>query len=167
MGKLESAFRDEIVRLSRKTMKKMQSKIAEDVRRLKKRVADLQTEIAALKSACAKEASKSRMVEAAQSVAREGARKARLSPGLIRKLRKRLNVSQAELAVLLGVSAGAVGFWESGKSSPRPAAKAQIVALRNLGRRDVKRLLSEKSAQPASVKAAGKRRKKHKTAKKK
>ena len=62
---------------------------------------------------------------------------------LIRTLRSRLDISQADLAQLVGVSAVAVGSWESGKSRPRPETKARIVALRALGRREVRRLLAK------------------------
>jgi DNA-binding transcriptional regulator YiaG len=80
---------------------------------------------------------------AAETVAADRAPAARLSPKLIRSLRTRLGISQAELARLTGVSAVAVGTWESGRSRPRPESKARIVALRSLGRREVRRLLSE------------------------
>ena len=81
-----------------------------------------------------------------KSVSSEDGGKVRLSPQLIKKLRKRLNISQPELAILVGVSPAAVGFWETGKSNPRPDTKARLVALRSLGRRDARRLLEEKKA---------------------
>jgi len=67
----------------------------------------------------------------------------RMSPRLIRTLRKRLGISQADLAKLVGVSTVAVGTWESGRSRPRAESKARIAALRSVGRREVKRLLAE------------------------
>jgi len=66
----------------------------------------------------------------------------RMSPTLIRSLRNRLGISQADLAKLVGVSTVAVGNWESGKSKPRPESKARVAALRGLGRREIKRLLA-------------------------
>ena len=66
-----------------------------------------------------------------------------MTPRLIRALRSRLGISQAELAKLVGVSTVAVGQWESGRSRPRAESKARIAALRSLGRREVKRLLVE------------------------
>ena len=146
MGKVESALREEITRLARKVTRSVQSRTVEDVRRLKKRVATLQTEIATLKREQAGEVSRSRMAEATKSIKDKGATTARLSPGLIQKLRKRLKISQSDMAVLLGLSTSAVGFWESGKAQPRPDMKARIVALRNLGRRDVRRVLAAKRA---------------------
>lgn len=144
MGKVESALKEEITRLARKAARQLQSRMVEEVRRLKKKVADLQSEVTALKKARASALSKSRMAEATQSVVRQDVQKARLSPLLIKKLRKRAKISQPQLASVLDVSPAAVGFWESGKSQPRPETKARIVALRKLGRRDVQRLLDAK-----------------------
>ena len=75
--------------------------------------------------------------------------KARLSPGLIKKLRKKLGLTQAQLAALLDASPTTVAFWEQGRTRPKADTKAQIVALRKLGRRDVKQLLAEREAAPA------------------
>jgi len=160
MSKLEATLREEIGRLARKAARNVLSRTADEVRRLKKRVAELQVEIAGLKRSRAREISRSRMLEATQTVVSESVKKSRLSAGLIRKLRKRLKISQAEMAVLVDVSAGAVGFWETGKSQPRPDVRAKIVALRKLGRRDIQRLLAEKSAAPPKKPAKKVRRKK-------
>jgi len=66
-----------------------------------------------------------------------------MTPKLIRSLRSRLGISQAELAKLVGVSTVAVGQWESGRARPRAESKARIAALRSVGRREVRRLLAE------------------------
>jgi len=72
--------------------------------------------------------------------------KARFSPRLIRSLRKKLRITQKELAVLAGVSVGAVHQWEGGKSEPRAVKKARLVALRSLARREVRKLFEERRA---------------------
>ncbi len=146
MGTLETVLKDEIARLARKEAKKLQEKPKQDIRRLKDRVASLQKEVAALQDELAREQSKRRMAKAQRDLPEDAADQVRMTPGLIKKLRKRLNISQPQLAVLLDVSKAAVGFWESGKSQPRPEMKVQLAALRNLGRRDVQRLLDEKGA---------------------
>ena len=54
-------------------------------------------------------------------------------------------------------------FWEQGKSRPQGKNKEALVALRKLGRRDVKKLLAEKGAgakQAAKKKARTKVKKK-------
>jgi len=143
MGRVESALKDEIRRLAKKVAREMQAKTVEDVRRLKVRVSALQEEVKRLKHEQAQARARERMATAEESVSEEAASQIRMSAGLIRKLRKRLKVSQPEFAKLVGVSNAAVGFWESGKSNPRPALKAKIAALRKLGRRDARRLLEE------------------------
>ncbi|MBI4832089.1 MAG: helix-turn-helix domain-containing protein, partial [Candidatus Lindowbacteria bacterium] len=77
----------------------------------------------------------------------------RITGRVIRNLRKKLGITQEKLALLLDVSPGAVAFWEQGRARPRGANKATIIALRRLGRRDVKRLLTEKGAARKSEKA--------------
>ncbi len=62
---------------------------------------------------------------------------------LIRSLRKRLGITQDELATLAGVTVGAVHQWEMGKFQPRDDKKGVLVALRGHGRREVQRLLEE------------------------
>jgi DNA-binding transcriptional regulator YiaG len=74
----------------------------------------------------------------------EEVKKSRFSPALIRSLRRHLRISQKELATLSGVTVGAVHMWEIGKFQPKDEKKAVMVALRKLGRRDVRKLLEEK-----------------------
>jgi DNA-binding transcriptional regulator YiaG len=57
-----------------------------------------------------------------------------------------LGISQRELAVLTGVSLGAAHQWETGKFRPKDEKKKVLVALRKIGRREVRRLLEEKAA---------------------
>jgi len=143
MGKVESVLKDEIRRVAKKVSREVQAKTVEDVRRLKARLSALQEEVKRLKHEQAQAQARERMATAKESVPEEATSKIRMSAKLIKKLRKRLNVTQPELARLVGVSNAAVGFWESGKSNPRPVLKVKIAALRQLGRRDVRRLLEE------------------------
>lgn len=148
MGRVETALREEIRRLARKTARELQAKTVEDVRRLKGKVAALQAELSAVKSARADEEARRRMSEATRALpdAEAAAAKIRMSPDLIKKLRRRLKVTQPAFARLVGVSNAAVGFWEAGRTAPRPAMKVKIAALRKAGRRDVQRLLAQKAA---------------------
>ncbi|MDE2425924.1 MAG: helix-turn-helix domain-containing protein [Elusimicrobia bacterium] len=63
---------------------------------------------------------------------------ARLSPRLIRAQRARLGLSREAFATLLGVSAGAVQTWEGGQSRPGEQARAALVAIRKLGKREAR-----------------------------
>ena len=149
MGKVETVLKEEIARLSRRETRRLMTRHVEELRRLRRRVAALDHEVRSLKTARSEEEIKARIITASETVAARRASKHRLSPGLIRALRRRLKITQAELAKLAGVSTVAVGMWESGGTRPRVETKARIVALRSLGRREVRRLL----AKPASRKA--------------
>ena len=76
----------------------------------------------------------------------EELKKSRLSPRLIKTLRKKLKITQKELAILLGVTVGAAHQWETGKFTPKAEKKAALAALRKLGRTEVKKLLAQKAS---------------------
>jgi DNA-binding transcriptional regulator YiaG len=84
----------------------------------------------------------------------EAARGARFSGGLIQKLRRRLKLTQGQLALLTGVSVTAVRAWEANRSRPQGARRAALVALRKLGRRERR---SRRRSRPARQ---GRRKKK-------
>ena len=62
--------------------------------------------------------------------------KSRINPKSILASRTHLGLSRIQFARLLGVSSGSVFTWEGGKAKPRSEAKAALVAIRNLGRRE-------------------------------
>ena len=143
MGKVENVLKAEIARLSRRETRHLMTKHVEELRRLRRRVAELTHDVCALKAARAEEQVKTKIRAATETVAGESAATIRMTPRLIRALRNRLGISQADLAKLVGVSTVAVGQWESGRSRPRAESKARIAALRSVGRREVRRLLAE------------------------
>ena len=143
MGKVETVLKAEIARLSRRETRRLMTKHVEELRRLRRRVAELEHDVRALKAARAEEQVRTKIRAATETVAGGQAATIRMTPRLIRSLRNRLGISQAELAKLVGVSTVAVGQWESGRSRPRPESKARIAALRSVGRREVRRLLTE------------------------
>ena len=143
MGKIETVLKAEIARLSRRETRRMMTKHVEELRRLRRRVAELTHEVGALKAARVEEQAKTKIRAAAETVAIGRATTIRMTPRLIRSLRVRLGISQADLAKLVGVSRIAIGQWEAGRSRPRAASKARIAALRGVGRREVKRLVAK------------------------
>jgi DNA-binding transcriptional regulator YiaG len=52
-----------------------------------------------------------------------------MSPRTIKRLRKKLGLSQARFAHKIGYSAITVSFWETGRMKPGPDA---VVAMRNV-----------------------------------
>ncbi|NQU07194.1 MAG: helix-turn-helix domain-containing protein [Candidatus Abyssubacteria bacterium] len=144
MGKMEETLRTEITRLARKELRATVGPLERNVRQLRRSVAQLSRVVARLDGAAAKKA-QSQLVEKAQLKAIDGeVETARISARVIKNLRKKLGVSQEKLAALVDVSPGAVAAWEQNRARPRGKNKTAIVALRKMGRRDVKRILAEK-----------------------
>jgi DNA-binding transcriptional regulator YiaG len=158
MGKMEQALKFEIVRLAKKQVRQACQPLVREVRRLKRLVADVRRTVGPMKALGAELAAQRAAELAKLQAAPEEVETARLSAGLVKKLRARLAISQGEMAVLVGVSAAAVAAWEQGKARPAGRNKEAVVALRKLGRREVKKLLAEKQAVPKA--AVGRRKRK-------
>ena len=134
MTNFAQQLKGEISRIARKELRT-------ETQALKKASAQYRTEIAALKRRIAslesalKNASKAR-VEKPVATQKEGE-----SPSLrfrvagFAALRKKLDLSAAEMGKLIGVSAQSVYQWEAGKTKPRAGQLAAIAAVRKMGKR--------------------------------
>jgi len=163
MGKVESTIRFEITRLAKREVRKISIPLSRDVRMLKGMMSHVRKTVQALERLTAKQQARLGKEEIRLEATPEELKMSRFSPRLFRSLRKRLGISQKELATLVGVTVGAVHQWESGKFEPREEKKGVIVALRKLGRREVQDLLEKKkseSAPPEKPKRKGSRPKK-------
>jgi DNA-binding transcriptional regulator YiaG len=146
MGKVGSIINSEIIRLAKREMRKVSIPLGRDVRLLKNTVSQLRKSVLSLERSAAQRQKELSKREIQLEVSPEELKKSRLSPRLIKTLRKKLGISQKQLAVLLGVSVGAAHQWETGKFTPKPEKKAAIAALRKLGRSEVKKLLEKKGS---------------------
>jgi DNA-binding transcriptional regulator YiaG len=72
----------------------------------------------------------------------------------IRKLRKKLGISQKKLASLVGVSAATVVAWEGGKYKPRDGKAGELSNLAKVDKAEVRNLLVNKESKPAEEKSA-------------
>jgi len=162
MGKMEGVFKSEVLRLSKREMNKVWVPLRRDVRSLKRTVSELRKTVLALEQFADRQRKQLGQEESQLTVAPEEIKKVRFSPRLIQALRKRLGLSQRELATLSGVTVGAVHQWETGKFIPKDEKKSVLVALRKLGRREARRLLSSKTVQSSPKRPKRKAsRKKH------
>ncbi len=144
MPRMENVLREEIARLARKEIRNAFVPLKSEVVALRRTVSQLTKTLATVER-IAKQQKRHMQEELAQlKPAPEDLLKSRMSAGLIKKLRTRLGLTQAQLAGLIGVSTPAVVFWESGRSAPRGANRAALVALRKYGKREVRQLLAEK-----------------------
>ncbi len=146
MGKLESIVKSEIVRLAKREIRRVAIPLRKDIRVLKNTVSQLRRAVLNLEQFVSfqkKEWEKSLPLKASP----EEVETSRLSPRLIRSLRKRLGLSQRHFARLVGVTPLAVYQWESGVFKPKTEKKGMLVALRKLGRREVRKLLEERKTE--------------------
>jgi DNA-binding transcriptional regulator YiaG len=147
MGKLEGIIKSEIVRLARREMRKISVPLGRDVRLLKNTVSQLRKTVLALERFTTRQESELRKEKILLEAPPEEVKGSRFSPRLIRSLRKHLGITQKELAILAEVTVGAIHQWESGIFVPRSQKKSVLVALRKLGRREVRELLKEKGTE--------------------
>lgn len=146
MAKIESIFKSEIVRLSTKEMRKVSLPLRKDVKQLKGTIGQLRKSVSMLQRFMAQQEKLRPKQEKPVMASAEEVEKSRFSPRLLQILRKNLGISQRELAVLAGVSIGAVQLWEKGKFRPKEDKMAVLVGLRKMGKEGVRKLLEEQRA---------------------
>lgn len=142
MPKIETAIRDAIQRGARKQIRLVAAPLRREVRRLRQAVRQLRRDVTTLRGVAASWQRAVQGTPETPQVTEEAAKAARLSPRLILTLRRRLGLSRAKLARLVGVSAVSVAQWERGRSSPSGTNRRALVALRKLGRRDARGILA-------------------------
>lgn len=146
MGKLEQTIKSEIIRLSKRELQKISVPLSREVRLLKSTVSQIRKAVLVLERFKALYKKESATGEIELKATSEAVKMSRFSPRLILSLRKRLGITQKELAILAGVTVGAVHHWEVGNFRPTDSKRTLLVALRKIRRRDVKRLLEKKDS---------------------
>ncbi len=148
-------LKQEIARLAKKEAKGLVKPASEHFTGMRKLVSQMKKKIAALEKKVAA-LEKSFAPKGIKIPAPESVDKLRLGPSNIAKLRAKLGLSRGEMAKLIKVSQNSVFLWEKGEAKPRAAAKAKIIALRDLGKRDVRKLLGEGAAKADSAETSAK-----------
>jgi DNA-binding transcriptional regulator YiaG len=161
MPKLAEVLRGEIIRISRREARTATAGIREAKVKLTKTVADLKRKIAKLQgeNKWLMAAERKRLAQKPQ-IAPEITKKARLTSKGIRRLRKRLALSQAELAKLLGTSTQTVHMWETKKGPLRLRGNtlAAVLSVREMGAREAKRRIAEVETKKPIRKAVKRKR---------
>ncbi len=149
MPDLNKPIREEITRLTRKELKqtlqiqkKTNTALKKSLAAVKAECAELRREVKAIQKRLPKPP-----VQEPPEVADEKLKRFRPTSKTVKQFRAKLDLSQAELAKLLGVSGQAVYLWErrDGRLQLRGKAKASLFALRTLGKREAKARLNETS----------------------
>ena len=148
-------------------MRRISVPLARDVRSLKSVVSQLRKSVLTLQRITASQQKELEKGKKPLEAAPEEVKISRFSPRLIRSLRSHLGITQKDLAILTDVTVGAVHQWESGKFKPSTKKKAAMVALRKLGRREVKKLLEDRVVQKVEKKAPSRRRRRAKRSRRK
>ena len=139
MSNFQQAIADEIRRLSRKEAKALFAPIAEQLSSLKKRLAVLEKQVKTL----VPEAPAPTKADAENAPATPE-KPIRLNGNAIKKIRRKLRLTQAQFAALVDASTGSVNHWEAGKVIPQKIQKQKIAALRGLSKRAVAAMLADK-----------------------
>ena len=140
MPDIASVLKQEITRLARKEVAATARQQSKQIQSLKAATRNLRDQVATLEKTVLR---LSREISRASQPQAEAApdRALRISPKSIKSHRRRLGLSQAQMAKLLGVSSNSVTLWESGKASPRGKNRQAIAELRQMGAREAKVLL--------------------------
>ncbi|MBC7438252.1 MAG: helix-turn-helix transcriptional regulator [Bdellovibrionales bacterium] len=134
MPNIASVLKEEIARVARKEsrgdnlkLKKSSAQYRSDIAALKRRVSVLEQMVARLGKSSRRAAP-----AAAASAAEDGRSKLRFSAKGLASQRKRLGLSAADVAALLGVSGQSIYKWEDGKARPRASQLPAIATLRTM-----------------------------------
>ncbi|NLG13130.1 MAG: helix-turn-helix domain-containing protein [Lentisphaerae bacterium] len=142
MANITQVLNEEIRRLAKKATKSDFDNHREQLVALRRSVAELERRIKALEklgpSAVPVDASSSDVET------EDRPKSVRVTADRILKWRTRLGLTQVQYAKLLGVSHLSVSHWESGKTTPREAQKRRIAELRDMGKRELKKLKDER-----------------------
>lgn len=135
MADIGTMLKGEIRRLARKAVnaetestRQAVAQYRRDIARLKKQVQILEKTVVSLKAQGVERTERAEEVEDSLDNTRFSARS-------VRAQRKRLGLSAADYARLVGVSSLTIYNWEHGKSRPREAQMTALVAVRGIGKR--------------------------------
>jgi DNA-binding transcriptional regulator YiaG len=136
MADFAGALREEIRRLARKevksqtdALKKAGAQYRRDIAELKRKLQEQEKKLAFLEARERKRIGR----PAADNGEVEGVR---FSARSVKAQRERLGFSAKDYGTLVGVSALTIYNWEQGKTRPRQAQLAALVAVRGIGKRE-------------------------------
>ena len=150
MPSIATLLREEISKIARKEVQDQVRELKQTVREQRDAIARLEKQVgsakakAATKPAAAKPAAAKPAAKVRKPAGDTDRRKQlRIAPDTIKKHRKRLKLSQAELGKILNVSTNTVLRWEAGTSKPRSKHLPGLDQLRTISKRELKKQLSE------------------------
>lgn len=149
MPNLASALKAEIARIAKKelrsdldALKKASASYRREIAALKRRNADLESEVKRIGKGAA-----ARAPAAESKVKVRDERQLRFSPARLAAQRKKLGLSAANFAKLVGVSGLSVYKWENGQARPRRTQLEAIASVRGIGKREALAKLEQLSGE--------------------
>ena len=148
MPTLAALLKEEISKIARKEVQDQVRELKQTVREQRDAIARLEKQVGSAKAkAATKSAAKPAAAKPAAKVPKASAedkrKQLRIAPNTIKKHRKRLKLSQAELGEILNVSTNTVLRWEAGTSKPRSKHLPGLDQLRTISKRELKKQLGE------------------------
>ena len=144
MPNIGSVLKLEIQRVARKELRTETQALKKAVTQYRHQIAQLRRQVQALDRQVKRQSRGGGRVAAASVEGEEAGPSLRFSAKGLAAQRKRLGLSAASVAKILGVSALSVYKWESGKTRPRAKQIEAIAQLRGMGKREaLKRLEAE------------------------
>ncbi len=138
MPNIGTVLKSEISRVSRKEVRGETQALKKSVSQYRSQIADLKRRMQALEQQVKRLGKSAGRAAPAQAEDEgDGSASLRFSAKGLAAQRRRLGLSAASVAKLLGVSALSVYKWESGKTRPRAKQIEAIATLRGLGKREV------------------------------
>lgn len=135
MPNIAAVFKEEIVRLARKeirrqtnVLRKASAQYRKDIAEMKRRVSDLQRRVSPLEKQVLK--------DVPPQVAEVDARRVRFTAQGLRSQRQRLGLSAGDCGKLIGVTDQTIYNWEHETARPRKEQLARIASLRRVGKRE-------------------------------
>ena len=142
MPNIAAVFKEEIVRLARKeirrqtnVLRRASAQFRRDIAEIKRRVSDLQRKVIPLE--------KQVLENVPSQVAEVDVERVRFTARGLRSQRQRLGLSAAECGKLIGVTDQTIYNWEHGTARPRKEQLAHIAPLRRMGKREVQARLGQ------------------------
>ncbi|MBP5182698.1 MAG: helix-turn-helix domain-containing protein [Lentisphaeria bacterium] len=141
MPDVKQVLQEEIRRLAKKEVKQAVAPLAALASELKRRVAQLERQLAGTEKKIVP-APAAKQEEGDKAAASKKEKTPRFHGKKIARLRKRLHLSQAELAEMVGVNMFSVSHWELGKNVPRPAQQKSLEEIRVMPRKELRQRLA-------------------------
>lgn len=140
MPNLAATLKEEIRRLAKKEVKAQTNSTKQAVAHYRREIAQLKRQLREQDKKIARLGAQARGAAAQEGVGadEEDAEGMRFSPQWVKSQRKRLGLSAADYAKLVGVSPLSVYNWEHGKNRPRKAQLAALASVRGIGKREAK-----------------------------